>query len=150
MITLTPDIASSHTSASPASVFTVPNRSPSATSGGVTVMLRLEGALALALAVFAYSQLGASWWLFAGLLLLPDLSMLGYLADRRLGAALYNAGHTYLAPAALALLGWSQGLPALIALALIWAAHIGFDRMMGYGLKYGTAFGATHLGWRGK
>lgn len=150
MITLTADGASRHLPASSALVTTAISRSPGATLGGVTIMLRLEGALALALAVIAYSHLGASWWLFAGLFLLPDLSMLGYLADRRLGAALYNAGHTYLAPAALALLGWSQGLPVLFAPALIWAAHIGFDRLMGYGLKYGTAFSATHLGWRGK
>ena len=123
---------------------------PGATRGEVTLMLRLEGAVALGAAMLAYRATGASWGLFAGLFLLPDLSMLGYLANRRLGAAIYNAGHTYLAPAALAALGWATNTPALFAPALIWAAHIGFDRLMGYGLKYGTAFGATHLGWRGK
>jgi hypothetical protein len=100
--------------------------------------------------VVAYRLTGATWWLFGGLFLLPDVSMLGYLANRTLGAALYNAGHTYIAPAALGLVGWGLGLPALFGPALIWAAHIGFDRVMGYGLKYRTAFGATHLGWRGK
>ncbi|MCP8941041.1 DUF4260 domain-containing protein [Alsobacter sp. SYSU M60028] len=121
-----------------------------ATFGGVSTMLRLEAAVVLTAAVLAYRETGGSWWLFTGLFFVPDLSMLGYLANRKLGAALYNGGHTYLAPAALALLGWSQGLPQLFGPALIWAAHIGFDRLMGYGLKYGSAFGATHLGWRGK
>lgn len=100
--------------------------------------------------MIAYRAIGGGWGLFAGLFLVPDLSMLGYLANRRLGAALYNAGHTYLAPAALGAVGWGLGLPVLFGPALFWTAHIGFDRLMGYGLKYGAAFGATHLGWRGK
>ncbi|MBV9079371.1 MAG: DUF4260 domain-containing protein [Methylobacteriaceae bacterium] len=124
--------------------------SAGATFGGVSTLLRLEGAVALMTAVVAYRATGASWWTFGLLFLLPDLSMLGYLANKKLGAALYNAGHTYLAPAALGALGWSQHMPVLLGPALIWAAHIGFDRLMGYGLKYGTAFGATHLGWTGK
>jgi hypothetical protein len=121
-----------------------------AATGGVAIMLRLEGAAELAAFVLIYHAIDGSWWLFGGLFLLPDLSMLGYFANRKLGAALYNAGHTYLAPAALALVGWSEGAQWLIGPAVIWAAHIGFDRVIGYGLKYGTAFGATHLGWRGK
>ena len=121
-----------------------------ATIGVVAGALRLEGAVALAGSVLAYRATGGSWGLFAALFLVPDFSMLAYLANRRMGATVYNACHTYLAPAALALLGWSQGMPALLSPALIWAAHIGLDRLMGYGLKYGTGFGATHLGWRGK
>jgi hypothetical protein len=121
-----------------------------AATGEVGYLLRIEGAVALAAAVLAYRATGWTWWLFGGLFLLPDVSMAGYLANRTFGAALYNAGHTYVAPAALGLAGWGLGIPALFGPALIWAAHIGFDRLMGYGLKYETAFGATHLGWRGK
>lgn len=120
------------------------------THGGVALLLRAEGVIALTAAVVAYRAIGGGWLEFGLLFLLPDLSMLGYLANRRLGALIYNAGHTYLAPAALAAIGWSLNLPMLFAPALIWAAHIGFDRLVGYGLKYATAFGATHLGWRGK
>ncbi|MBV8971428.1 MAG: DUF4260 domain-containing protein [Sphingomonadaceae bacterium] len=132
-----------------------PSRLAPASAGGpatgpVAATLRLEGAVALTAAVLAYRGTGGSWALFAGLFLLPDLTMLGYLANRRVGAAVYNAGHTYLTPATLALAGWATGVPGLLGPALIWAAHIGFDRLMGYGLKYSTAFGATHLGWRGK
>lgn len=118
--------------------------------GMVAVLLRLEGAFAMALAMIAYHRLGGSWWQFGYLFLLPDLSMLGYLANRRFGAWLYNAGHTYGSPALLALASLGLANPQLLPIAAIWAAHIGFDRLMGYGLKYETAFGATHLGWRGR
>ena len=119
-------------------------------TGAVGWVLRLEGAAALVLAVILYRALGGGWGQFALLFLLPDVAMLGYLANRRLGAACYNALHTYLGPALLAGLGWIAAQPALWPLALIWAAHIGFDRMLGYGLKYPDAFGATHLGWKGR
>ena len=36
-----------------------------------------------------------------------------------------------------------SGLP--VQLALIWLGHIGMDHALGYGLKYPTAFGDTHL-----
>lgn len=114
-------------------------------SGSVRRWLRWEGAAALALSAMLYWREGASWWVFGACFLLPDVTMLGYLGGRRLGASLYNAGHSYLGPVLLAV--FSFGLsPDGIAAALIWASHIGFDRTLGYGLKYPTAFGDTHLG----
>ncbi len=110
------------------------------------VLLRLEGAAILALAAAGYQAGGGNWWLFALLLLAPDLAALGYLAGNRVGAATYNLVHTYALP--LALLGyglWGASPPAL-SLALIWLAHLGMDRAVGYGLKYATAFKDTHLG----
>ncbi len=115
-------------------------------SGAPLVLLRAEGALVLAGAVLAYHHLGGSWWLFALLFLAPDLSMLGYLAGPRAGAIAYDAVHTYLAPAALALLGLVA--PAVLPFAVIWFGHLGFDRLQGYGLKYATRFSQTHLGAR--
>jgi hypothetical protein len=109
-------------------------------------LLRVEGALVLGAALLAYAHLGGSWGWFAALFLLPDLSMLGYLAGPRVGAVAYNAGHSYVAPALLAALSVALGAPALLLGAAIWVGHVGFDRMLGYGLKYGTAFGDTHLG----
>jgi hypothetical protein len=117
-------------------------------TGGPRFLLRLEGALVVAASLVAYAHLGGRWGLFAVLFLLPDLSMLGYLVSHRVGAVAYNAAHSYLAPAALAFAGLAY--PALLPLAAIWAAHVGFDRMLGYGLKYASAFGDTHLGRVGR
>ena len=80
------------------------------------------------------------------MLLVPDLAMLAYAAGPRLGAACYNAAHSLIGPAALAALGVWAAQPTPLSLALIWAAHIGIDRMLGYGLKYASGFRATHLG----
>jgi hypothetical protein len=117
-----------------------------AATGGPRALLRLEGAVLLVAACLGYAQLGGSWVWFAALFLVPDLSMLGYLAGPRGGAAAYNLAHSNVTPALLAALSVLLAVPALSLGALIWLAHIGFDRMLGYGLKYGTAFGDTHLG----
>jgi len=110
-----------------------------------TVLLRLEAVLALALAAGLYGTHGGSWALFALLFLAPDLSALGYLAGPAAGASCYNAAHTYLLPAALWAFGLAAGHTSLPLLALIWAAHIGLDRLLGYGLKYPDGFMRTHL-----
>jgi Domain of unknown function (DUF4260) len=120
------------------------------TSGGVRMLLRLEGAAALAAVLGLYGHAGFSWPIFALLFLSPDLAMLAYLAGPRAGAACYNLMHTCLPALALALAGFFAGLPAATACGLIWIAHIGFDRALGYGLKYSTAFGDTHLGRIGR
>jgi hypothetical protein len=121
-----------------------------AVAGVPRFILRAEGAAIALLAATIYAKLNAPWWLFAVLFLAPDLSFLGYLAGSRIGAVVYNAAHTLLAPTALALAGIV--LPHIDALwiAAIWAAHIGFDRALGYGLKYATGFGFTHLGRVGR
>ncbi|MBX3250408.1 MAG: DUF4260 domain-containing protein [Myxococcales bacterium] len=115
-------------------------------TGDPRVLLRLEGALLLAASVSVYAHLGASWITFGALFLLPDLSMLGYLTGPRVGALAYNAGHSLLTPGALAASALTLAQPTLLLVALIWFAHIGFDRALGYGLKYTTRFHDTHLG----
>lgn len=121
-----------------------------AVSGAQRAILRLEGAVVLAASAIGYAHAEPRWALFAGLFLVPDLSMLGYLAGRRVGATAYNAGHSYLAPALLAGLGVLLSQPLAWSVALIWVAHIGFDRMLGYGLKSAEGFGHTHLSRVGK
>ena len=118
----------------------------SSMSKPVGALLRGEGAVVLLLTVGAYQSLGGNWWLFAALFFVPDIFMLGYLRNKQIGAAVYNASHTYLAPAGLALIGTVLGTSMLLPIALIWAAHIGFDRMLGYGLKGSSDFKTTHLG----
>ena len=117
----------------------------------VVLLQRLEGLAAAGAAAVLYARTGVSWWLFAALWLAPDLSMLGYLAAPCTGARIYNAYHNYFAPIALALGAVLFHLQVLwLAIALIWINHIGVDRMLGYGLKYGDGFGYTHLGRLGR
>ena len=118
--------------------------------GGVRTLLRLEGVVVLAAALAAYAQFGAGWGVFALWLLVPDFSMLGYLAGPRVGAALYNTAHSYVGAVALLVLGVLAAMPWAVAGGLIWCAHIGLDRALGYGLKYAVGFGATHLGRIGR
>ena len=111
----------------------------------VRLVLRLEG-LALAIAaVVLYADGDHSWWPFALLILAPDLSFLGYAAGPRLGAAAYNLLHNLVLPIALGTSGAVSDSETAVAVALIWLTHIGVDRLLGYGLKYPTAFKDTHL-----
>jgi uncharacterized protein DUF4260 len=119
-----------------------------AVDGAVRGWLRLEGIAALVLAIGLYPQQGGSWLVFAALFFAPDVSFAGYLAGPRLGAAIYNAAHSYVGPLILAVTLLSVG--AGMTLPLIWGAHIGFDRALGYGLKYPAAFRDTHLGLIGR
>ena len=123
-------------------------------SGVVTdspqVFLRIEGAVLLAVSLFLYARYGQTWWLFALLLLAPDVGMLGYLADTRVGATTYNLFHTYLGPAILLIVGIAADRLATYSIAFIWFAHIGLDRVLGYGLKYRDGFKHTHLGVIGR
>jgi hypothetical protein len=118
--------------------------------GGARMLLRLEGFAAFATALALYANAGFSWPVFALAFLAPDLSMLAYLAGSRAGAAGYNLAHTYALALAVTLGGFLGGLPVATAGGLIWIAHIGFDRALGYGLKYSTSFGDTHLGRIGR
>ena len=112
----------------------------------MNTLLRIEyAALALA-ALVAYQLFGGSWWLFAALILVPDISMAGYLANPRVGAWCYNAVHSWIAPVVLWLVALAGGSPLLTHIAIILAAHIAIDRALGYGLKHESAFRDTHLG----
>lgn len=122
---------------------------PGVVRGLPMVLLRSEGAALLLISVILYTQYGKSWVLFAILLLAPDLGMLGYLRNRRIGALTYDLAHTYLLPAALGIAGVLAENATLYSIALIWFAHIGLDRLVGYGLKYPSSFQHTHLGFLG-
>lgn len=113
-------------------------------------LLRLEGLALFAAGVVLYAALGGSWWLFLLLLFAPDLFMLGYLRGPRVGAAVYNLGHVTLVPVLVGLASYALGAPIGVQVAIIWLAHIGMDRMLGYGLKEPTGFQDTHLGRMGK
>lgn len=109
-------------------------------------LLHLEGLVVFVAAIILYHTLGNSWVKFAVLFFVPDVFMLGYLCGPKAGAAVYNLGHTYTAPFLLSLVAYFTHVPLLFYLSIIWTAHIGFDRLLGFGLKYPTAFKPTHLG----
>jgi hypothetical protein len=108
--------------------------------------LRLDGLVLLAASVVLFAAQHVAWWIYPALVLVPDVSMVGYLANTRTGALLYNVGHSYLAPAIVVLAGWRTSSPLAIACGVIWLGHVGLDRAMGFGLKYDDAFTSTHLG----
>lgn len=126
--------------------------------GWPRIWLRLEGGAVFLLATLIYAIAGHGWWLFLALFFVPDVSFAAYLLGRGAGALGYNLLHSYLLPLALlpltrmhvdVLLPGLSGLnltPAMQAVPLVWIAHIGFDRMLGYGLKYPSGFKDTHLG----
>jgi hypothetical protein len=120
-----------------------------AVQGPVRIWLRAEGVALLLAAVSWYAAAGHAWSTFALVFLAPDVSFVGYLAGPRVGAVVYNVAHALVLPLVMAALG-AAGRPELLPVAAIWIAHIGFDRMLGYGLKYTTAFGDTHLGRIGR
>ncbi|MDH6258212.1 DUF4260 domain-containing protein [Bradyrhizobium sp. BR13661] len=121
-----------------------------AVTGGVRILLRLEGLALFAGMTALYAAWSGSWWVYALLFFVPDLSFLAYLSDAKFGAMAYNAAHSYLAPVILITLGLGLAAPLTLSIALIWLAHIGFDRALGYGLKYSAGFGFTHLGRIGR
>src|ERR1700712_23480 len=123
---------------------------PGAVTGGVRTLLRLEGLALFAGMTLLYGVWDGSWWIYALLFLAPDLSFAAYLAGPKFGAMVYNAAHSYLAPMTLMTFGFAASSPLVLSIAMIWLAHIGFDRMLGYGLKYAEGFGFTHLGRIGK
>jgi hypothetical protein len=119
-----------------------------AATGGVRVLLRLEGVVLFAGMTLLYGLWEGSWWVYAILFLAPDLSFAAYLAGPKVGAIIYNAA--YLGPVALMTIGLAMAAPLTLSLAMIWLAHIGIDRALGYGLKYQAGFAFTHLGKIGK
>lgn len=119
---------------------------PPPRSSSVLLLLRLEGLIVAAVTVALYARTGAHWWLLAALWLAPDLSLLGYLGRPCRAARIYNAFHSYVGPGVLGLMAFLPRAESMLPVALIWANHIGVDRLLGYGLKYGDGFGWTHLG----
>jgi uncharacterized protein DUF4260 len=121
-----------------------------AVTGGLRTLLRLEGLTLFVGMTLLYAVWDGSWWVYAILFLVPDLSFAAYLAGPRIGAIIYNAAHSYMAPMALMTTGFALSSPLVLSIAMIWLAHIGIDRALGYGLKYSSGFGFTHLGRIGR
>ncbi len=114
--------------------------------GKPRVFLRLEGVVLFIASLVLFNSTHQHWWWVPVLLLVPDIFMAGYVRSTQLGALIYNIGHAYPLPTSMALYGWHSHRPLVLAIGLIWLAHIGMDRFSGYGPKYDDNFKHTHLG----
>lgn len=110
-------------------------------------LLRLEelAQLALGIAALAYLPFEFSWWIWVLLFLSPDISMIGYIINTRIGAVTYNIFHHKATAIAVGLAGYLMGDELLMFAGSLLFAHSSFDRLLGYGLKYGDHFKHTHL-----
>jgi len=123
---------------------------PGETTGVVRILLRLEGLCVLVAACVAYAKFGLSWSTFVLYFLAPDIALFGYFASVKVGAISYNITHSYIGAIACLAIGFATNFIDFQCAGLIWCAHIGFDRALGYGLKYPEGFGFTHLGRIGR
>jgi len=119
-------------------------------TGSVKWVLRAEALAVLILALSFYFQQGYSGLTFALYFLVPDLSFLGYLVNKKVGAMAYNGAHSLVGALGIVALGFFLNIELFQMAGLIWVSHIGVDRTLGYGLKYENGFGFTHLGLIGK
>jgi len=123
---------------------------PGMTNGAVRAWLRLEGLAAFAAGLAVFGASGGNWLLVVPLLLLPDVSAVGYLAGPRVGAFTYNAIHNWVPGLAVLALGAWMASSAVVLAGSILVAHVGMDRAVGYGLKLPSSFRDTHLGRMGR
>lgn len=108
-------------------------------------ILRAEGLAVFAASLYFYNQLSGNWLLFILLILVSDFSMIGYLKDTKLGSITYNLGHNYILALLIIFAGIFTNNNFLTSLGLILSAHVGADRLLGFGLKYPTNFKDTHI-----
>jgi len=111
----------------------------------IKFILRVENAVILISSIYWYSFCQFNWLVFAGLLLAPDIFMIGYFVDKTLGAHIYNIGHTYVLPVILLVYGLYSSQQTFMMIATIWIAHISLDRTLGFGLKYRSDFKDNHM-----
>ena len=113
-------------------------------------LLKLEELGQFLLSIILFNQLAYTWWVFPVCILLPDLSMIGYFFNPKIGAWCYNFFHHKLLAIIILLLGIWLNNPLLNLSGLILFGHSAMDRILGYGLKFNDDFKHTHLGWIGK
>ncbi len=108
-------------------------------------IIRVENGLGFFISFYIYSQFDFPIWLFFVLLLVPDITMAGYVINRKIGALVYNMGHSFILPLLLAGCYLYMSKDYLLLLSIIWIAHIFMDRLFGFGLKYQNSFNETHI-----
>ena len=113
-------------------------------------LIALEEAAMFAFSIYLFSRLSFAWWVYVALILTPDVSMIGYMVNTRVGATLYNFFHHKAVAIVVYIAGVYVNNEVVQLLGLILFGHSSMDRMLGYGLKYQDSFQNTHLGLIGK
>lgn len=113
-------------------------------------LLKFEELGQFLLAILLFSLLDYTWWVFPACILLPDLSMVGYLSNPKTGAWVYNLFHHKLTGIAVFILGIWLANSLITLTGVILFGHSAMDRIFGYGLKFNDHFEHTHLGWIGR
>lgn len=119
-------------------------------TGKVNWLLRAEGLAIFAFALMAYNFLGYDWGFFILAFFVPDLALFAYFHNRTTGAVCYNITHSYILPLMLFAYGFMVSSSDADRIATVWIAHVGFDRALGFGLKYARGFRHTHFGKLGR
>ena len=109
-------------------------------------ILRIEELGMFSLAIFLFAQTGFSWWWLPAFILLPDIGMIGYAVNAKVGSAIYNLCHHKAVAVGLYIMGYMLGMPSFELIGLILFGHASLDRIFGYGFKYADSFRHTHLG----
>jgi hypothetical protein len=125
-------------------------RTSGMTDGAVRTWLRLEGLAGFVAGLALFGASGGNWLFIVPLILLPDISAVGYLAGSRAGTFTYNLVHNWVPGLVTLGIGLWIGSPAIVLASAILIAHVGMDRMVGYGLKLPSSFHDTHLGRMGR
>jgi hypothetical protein len=113
-------------------------------------LIKIEYVFLFILGIIAYRETEKSWWLFAALFFTPDISMIGYLVNSKIGAWIYNFFHHYALAIITYLIAKATKQEWMEIAGIILFTHISFDRILGYGLKYSDSFHNTHIGIIGK
>lgn len=111
----------------------------------IKTITKLEGIVVFLFCLYFYNQLESSWLMFVLLWIVPDVSMVGYLKNSKLGAMTYNLAHNFIASLLLVALGIFLENSIIISLGIIWTSHVALDRFLGFGLKYENSFKETHV-----
>ena len=109
-------------------------------------IIKLEEAFMFLLSIILFNQTDYPWWIFLVLILIPDVGMLGYIVNTKIGAYMYNVFHHKGIAIGILCLGWYLKSPLLELSGIILFGHSSMDRMLGYGLKFEDSFKHTHLG----
>ncbi len=109
-------------------------------------LLKLEELAMFMASIYALYLYEVPWWAYLLLILGPDIGMIGYVINPKVGAFTYNLFHHKGVAVAVGLLGFLTASDEMLLSGIVLFGHSSMDRIFGYGLKFTDAFKNTHLG----